>query len=79
VRPEGLGKLKKSVHLFRSRTSDLPACHTIFTSSVAFSRSTAQQIFLSSVLQAVMSIENTDASSDMSDDSLACKETLLDD
>jgi hypothetical protein len=28
VRPEGLGKMKKFIHLFGSRTLDLPACST---------------------------------------------------
>jgi hypothetical protein len=31
VRPEGLGKLKKLIHIFGSRTSDLPACSSELT------------------------------------------------
>jgi hypothetical protein len=29
VQLEGLGKFKKSVHLIRSQTHDLPACHIL--------------------------------------------------
>jgi hypothetical protein len=29
VRPEGLGNLKKKIHLIRSRTRDLPACSIV--------------------------------------------------
>jgi hypothetical protein len=30
VRPEGLSKLKKFIHLIRSLTRDFPACSTMF-------------------------------------------------
>jgi hypothetical protein len=33
VRPEGLGKLKKFIHLIGSRTRDLPAC-SILSSNI---------------------------------------------
>jgi hypothetical protein len=33
VRPEGLGKLRKSIHLIGSRTRDLPARIIVFNSS----------------------------------------------